>query len=108
MGAEIEKVKNAIILFADLVGSSRLSDVLRPLDYDDIIKEFHHNASASLQHLDIPNNIVNCDGGVRGDEVVLIMTVENLENKDQYLENISLTAKEALKFAVDLNVRWFL
>lgn len=98
-----EIFKYAVIVFADLVGSARLSDVLLPEDYDRLVSEFHSKADFALSKIRLPSGI-ECDGGIRGDEVVLIMTL--VDEKNDALPLIAAT--EAIKFAVDLNTLWFL
>ena len=112
--------KKAVILFADLVGSARLSDVLYPEDYDIIVTEFQEIAGNVLKEIDLPDVVLHCDGGVRGDEVVLIMTLKDAEDLRKEgteakgdpwgleLEIAAQAAREALNFAITFNVQWFL
>ena len=71
------RTRDAVILFADIVGSARLSDVLTPHKYDTVVRAFQlcvadvfKMASAEM---DRRTDIVCVDGGVRGDEGVLIV-----------------------------------
>jgi class 3 adenylate cyclase/tetratricopeptide (TPR) repeat protein len=108
----------AVILFADLVGSSRMSDVLRVEDYARVVQGFRKVANHALSELAAPAGVVLCEGIVRGDELLLIMVLpaagERLPAGDgrggtpEWLKVHREAAKSAFSLGVALHADWLL
>ena len=108
-----DEPQNAVILFADFVGSSRLSDTLKPADCDAVMSDFQAIGSEILRDLkkELPKELRCCDGSIRGDELVLIMVLPKRDSRVTGDPCGSVTARAtraAIQLAVALNVRWFL
>ena len=101
-----EKLSDAVILFADVVGSARLSDVLHPHEYDEIIREFQQVASGTLRWLVDSRDAFGrnwiVDGAVRGDELVLILCVGQQDSDDE----MSIALLDAIRVTVRLSAEW--
>ena len=113
---------NAIILFADLVSSSRMSDILSPERYLDVLTAFQDTGnkiaiqlSEKLQRL---NAIVRfCEGGIRGEEVQIVVGFDEFDEsrRNQTDEanqrdetNRRLVIIAVLEAALELSLEWFI
>lgn len=104
--------RHAAILFADLVGSARLSDVMPPSDYDRIVTAFQQTSVNvareginSLNERGIPDRDVD----IRGDQLVFIAVVpEASKTNPNAAKSSQVVAREVLKLAINLGIRWFL
>jgi class 3 adenylate cyclase len=105
---------NAIILFADLVSSSRMSDVLNPKEYLGVLKAFQstgHEIVTQLSHkLQRLKGIVQfCEGEIRGEEIQIIIGFDEFDRLPKNSVNeIRLIILSMIEAALELSVNWFL
>jgi class 3 adenylate cyclase len=104
--------RDAVILFADLVGSARLSDVMPPTAYDTLVAAFQRTAkdvaSRGIRSLE-SRGISEYDVDIRGDQLVFIAVVPiGTPPESKSMEPKLLAAREVLKLAIKLGIRWFL
>ena len=107
---------NAIILFADLVSSSRMSDILSPESYLDVLTAFQdagNNIVSQLsKKLQLLNGIVQfCEGGIKGEEVQIVVGFNEFDEskKNQADEtNRRLVIMAVIEAALELSLRWFI
>jgi class 3 adenylate cyclase len=107
-----DESRDAVILFADLVGSARLSDVMPPTAYDTLVAAFQKTAkdvaSRGIQSLE-RRGISEYDVDIRGDQLVLIAVVPvGKPAEAKGMDPKFLAAREVLKLAIKLGIRWFL
>jgi len=99
---------DAVILFADLVGSARLSDVHTLLEYDRIVDQFQNAAAVALAETQVIPDFDCCDGGVRGDELVFILVHRVLDDPSREQEISRRALLVALHLGFRLRTSWFL
>jgi tetratricopeptide (TPR) repeat protein len=101
--------QEAIVVFADLVSSSRISDVQTAKDFGLVILEFQQIAHAALKNLGdqkkIPNGIMLSEGIVRGEEVSFCFVLNQTDAN--FIETRKQTILTVLEFVFDLSIRWF-
>lgn len=107
---------NAIILFADLVSSSRMSDILSPKNYLMILDEFEraghricHQLSMKLQPLGV--FVKFCEGGIRGEEIQIIVGFNEFDETITNLvetTNRRLVIMSVIEAALELSLGWFI
>jgi class 3 adenylate cyclase len=93
-----EDLRDAVILFVDVVGSARLSDVLPPKEHDRVMGEFQNLASDLAEKVasDLGTDWCKIDIDLRGDQLVFIAV----------LEHGTYTARRVLQLAVALGLGW--
>jgi class 3 adenylate cyclase len=107
-----DESRDAVILFADLVGSARLSDVMPPTAYDTLVAAFQQTsknvASRGIRSLK-SRGISEYDVDIRGDQLVFIAVVPTgAPPEAKGMDPKLLAAREVLKLAIKLGIRWFL
>lgn len=90
------KIVDAVILFADVMDSATISDILDPIQYDAFISEFQSVCAETIQttpKLFDNDRLIDC--AIRGDEVCLIIC-----GRDQKIDiRIALTIAGRIKAA---------
>jgi class 3 adenylate cyclase len=105
---------NAIILFADLVSSSRMSDVLNPKDYLDVLKAFQDTGHLILAQLSsklrrLEGIVQFCEGDIRGEEIQIVVGFDEFDNLlPDSVNKIRLIILSMIESALELSVNWFL
>lgn len=96
-------VTEAVILFADIVGSTTIAEFLSDRDYDEFLTEFQRIAgrliSETLSKFEFSGeDLLFTECAVRGDEAFLIL----------YTKDPERDARCALEFAIKLKRKWLL
>ncbi len=116
----MSKPLNAIILFADLVSSSRLSDVLNIYEYNKILVYFQNKGHDILvelsKKLELHGDIIDTiDGAINGEEIRIVVVLKDIEQskKDPQQSRIVNTHLKLITLAVfqaalDLSLNWYL
>ena len=105
---------NAIIFFADLVSSSRMSDVLNTAEYNAIMVYFQKKGHEILvelsRKLEIHEDIIHkIDGAINGEEIKIVIALkENLPSSLEVDTKIRLTTLAVFRAALDLSLNWYL
>lgn len=110
-GGNNVKKRKAVILFADIMNSSELSNALSFKAYDEFVKEFQERMIDVLKKHIIEereycaDNKRKFEASVRGDEVCLILysNVDEKEEETYRKKDIKLS----LLIAIDMKRRWF-
>jgi tetratricopeptide (TPR) repeat protein len=109
-------VKRAIILFADIIGCSEVSNNCIIEQYDNFIKEFHE-ICVKTRDLLFPKTEYSAEeieSSIRGDEICLILHSGKDIKKDYFStfdeekDKIVKDAKNSILFAVGLRLMWLI
>jgi glucose-1-phosphate thymidylyltransferase len=100
---EYWEVMDAVILFADIVGSVTISEHVSLSEYDKIVSEFQETALNTVDQILNRNRYTKidrdfCEYSARGDELVLIL----------YGWDMARDIRTALTTAVEIKRRWLL
>ncbi|KXK15032.1 MAG: hypothetical protein UZ14_CFX002000742 [Chloroflexi bacterium OLB14] len=112
---EIEQF-NSIILFADLVSSSRMSDVLNSKDYLDVLRAFQEIGHQILMQLSnklqkLEGIVRFCEGDIRGEEIQITIgfdEFDKLPHDSIDINKIRLVILSIIESALELSLNWFL
>lgn len=98
--------REAVILFADLMNSSELSNVLPSEEYDKILTEFQEKLGEVVEE-EIKNyDSSGVEAEIRGDEIcVKFYRAKDKKNDRKLLEG---DIKTALKIAINMKRKWVL
>ncbi len=115
MALKESQEKMGVILFADLINSATLADILSIEEYVKIINQFHGEAKESYKDIfgKYPAEGLN-DNKIYssvGDEIMLIITYDNSNNKYENFENNDDDKNailDILRFSRLIKTRWHL
>ncbi|MEI7847119.1 MAG: hypothetical protein WCK35_15070 [Chloroflexota bacterium] len=107
---------NAIILFADLVSSSRMADILSHDEYLDVLEDFQHKGSEVSKQLSeklerLKGIVQFCEGGIRGEELQIIVgfnEFDELKINQADETNRRLVIRAVIEAALELSLEWFI